>query len=124
WRLVVRPWREEVPLEEIARQVERRFPGLGERLLTVVSLRDRTGPAHGSPQLVASLARETEQHTRGLDFAAAAPVRPAARLAAVAGVVFLLSVVSAAVVPGSGERLRRVGLPWYRPTAVAPYRVV
>jgi hypothetical protein len=124
WRLVVRPWREEVPLEEVARRVERQFPGLGERLLTVVSLRERTGPAHGSPHLVASLARETEQHTRGLDFAAAVPVRPVARLAAGAAALLLLCVASVAVMPNPGERLRRVGLPWYRPTAVAPYRVV
>src|SRR5437667_3687874 len=60
WRLVARPWRSEISLDEIARQIEDQFPGLGERLLTVVELGDAAEPANGSPQLIASPARETE----------------------------------------------------------------
>lgn len=124
WRLVARPWRAEVTLEEIARQVEDQFPGLGERLRTVVELGDVAEPANGSPQLIASLARETELRTRAMDFAQAAPVRPVAWLAGGAGGAALLALLCAAVVPGSGERLRRVAVPWYKPPHVIPYRVV
>ena len=123
WRLVVRPSVAEVPLEELARQIEGQFPGLGERLLSVVSLRD-ADESNGSPQLIASLARETEQRTREMDFARAAPVRPVAWLAVAAGVVFLAVAVSAAVIPGTGEQLRRVGLPWHRPAVVVPFEIV
>ncbi|HUR53935.1 MAG TPA: hypothetical protein VMZ71_07375, partial [Gemmataceae bacterium] len=49
WRWVGRPWREDVPFPEIAQHIERQFPGLGERLLTVVELRNAAGPEHGSP---------------------------------------------------------------------------
>jgi hypothetical protein len=124
WRLVARPWRAAIPLEGIARQIEEQFPGLGERLLSVVELRDAAEPANGSPQLIASLARETELRTRSMDFAEAAPVRPVAWLAGAAGGAFLLAALFAAVVPGSGERLRRVAVPWYRPPQVVPFRVV
>ena len=123
WWLVARPWRADVPLDEIARRIESQFPGLGERLLTVVSLRDDADPANGSPRLIAGLARDTELRTRELDFTRAAPTRPVAWLAAAAGVVFVAALVSAAVMPGSGEQLRRVGLPWHRPAAVAPFRI-
>ncbi|HUR53611.1 MAG TPA: hypothetical protein VMZ71_05750, partial [Gemmataceae bacterium] len=93
-------------------------------LLTVVELRDAAGPEHGSPHLISSLANETEARTRSMDFAEAAPSRPVARLAGAAGFVVLGSLMAAAAVPGSGERLRRVGLPWHRPAVVVAYRVV
>jgi hypothetical protein len=124
WRWVGRPYRDEVPLPEVARHLERQFPGLGERLLTVVELRDAAGPENGSPHLIHSLANETEARTRSLDFAAAAPVRPVARLAGAAGAVVLVALAAAVAVPGAGERLRRVGLPWHRPAAGVTFRVV
>src|SRR5262249_46866091 len=64
WRLVAIPWRTDIPLEEVARQVEDQFPGLGERLLSAVELRDAAEPANGSPQLIGTLAREAELRTR------------------------------------------------------------
>jgi hypothetical protein len=124
WRWVARPWREEISLPEVARHLERQFPGLGERLLTVVELRGSPGPEHGSPHLIGSLAHETEARTRSMDFAEAAPSRPVTRLAGAVGFVVLTALVAAVVVPGSGDRLRRVGLPWHRPAVVVPYRVV
>src|SRR5262249_33137920 len=45
-------------------------------------------------------------------------------LGVAAAALCVLALVAVAAVPGSGERLRRVGLPWFRPTVVAPYRVV
>ena len=124
WAWVGRAWRYEVPLTEVAEHLERQFPGLGERLLTVVELRDAAGPEHGSPDLIQCLTNETEARTRSMDFAAAAPVRPVVRVAGLAGLGVLAAVVAAAAVPGSGERLRRVGLPWHRPGGFAAYRVV
>src|SRR5262245_21680656 len=59
-----------------------------------------------------------------MDFAQAAPAPPVAWLAGGAGAVLLLGALFAAVIPGSGERLRRVAFPWYRPAQVVPYRVV
>src|SRR5947208_16930308 len=51
WVLFLRPWRDEVALGEVAARLERHYPQLGERLLTVVELRDGAGPANGSPHL-------------------------------------------------------------------------
>ena len=124
WRWVARPWRDDVPLPEVARHLERQFPGLGERLITVVELRDAAGPEHGSPHLIESLAHDTEVRTRSMNFAEAAPIRPVVWLAGAAGFVVVASLVATIAVPGSGERLRRVGLPWHRPAVVVPYRVV
>ncbi|MDB5310991.1 MAG: hypothetical protein JWO38_5193 [Gemmataceae bacterium] len=124
WQLVVRPWQSEIPLEEIARQVEGRFPGLGERLLTVVGLREDADPANGSPQLIASLARDTEIRTRTMDFAQVAPVRPVAQLAVATGAVLVAVLIASATIPGTGVELRRVGMPWHRQAIVAPFEVV
>lgn len=124
WYWVVRPWRAQVPLDELARRVEHQFPGLGERLVTVVGLRDQAGQANGSPNLIATLARDTERRTQELDFTRAAPARPVARLGLAAGLVVLAAAAGVAAVPGSGERLRRVGMPWYRPTVIVPFRVI
>src|SRR4051812_18241454 len=99
WRLVAVPWRTEIPLEEVARQVEDQFPGLGERLLSAVELRDAAEPANGSPQLIGTLAREAELRTRSMDFAQAAPVWPVAWLAGWAGGAIVLALVFAAVIP-------------------------
>lgn len=122
WQLVIRPWTAEVPLEEAARLIEGHFPGLGERLLTIVSLRNAE-PENGSPYLIANLARDTELRTREMNFARAVPLRPAVRLTAVAGITVLAAVATAAAVPGSLQQLRRVGMPWYRPTPVAPFHI-
>lgn len=124
WRLVARPWQADVPLVDVARRVEAHFPELGERLVSVVGLREEAEPANGSPSLIATLARDTEARTRELDFARAVPIRPAARLAAATGAAVLLTIAVAAAVPGTGSQLRRVALPWYRPAVVSPYEVV
>lgn len=124
WRLVVRPWQADVPFVDLARRVEEYFPGLGERLVTVVSLREEADPTNGSPSLIATLARDTEARTRDLDFAQAAPIRPAARLVAATGAVVVLAVATAVAVPGIGSQLRRVALPWHRPAVVPPFELV
>src|SRR5437879_776274 len=68
WRLVVRPWRGPVPAAELAARVERHFPGLSERLTTLVGLHERAGPGNGSRALMAVLAKEADQRTRRLNF--------------------------------------------------------
>ncbi|HET6572703.1 MAG TPA: hypothetical protein VFG68_03800 [Fimbriiglobus sp.] len=124
WRLVVRPWRDGVPASELAGLLERYFPGLSERLTTLVELNDRADPGNGSRALIGVLARETDQRTRRLDFARVAPTRPAVGLGSLALAVSVLLLAPLAVVPGSGERVRRFVLPWYTPPADVAYRVV
>ena len=123
WRFIIQPWQTEVPLTELAKRIEGEFTELGERLLTVVSLLDADSSS-GSPQLVASLARETELSSRGMDFARAAPANPVIRIAVGVGVLVVVTAVVAAALPGSGEELRRVALPWHRPTGVVPFRIL
>lgn len=124
WWLVVRPWRADVTLGDVAKEIERRYPGLGERLVTVVTLRDEATLANGSPQLIASLAKETDLRTRSLDFGEAVPTRAVSRWAVVAGVVVLAALFAALLTPGTGDRFRRLALPWYKPAVVVPYRVL
>ena len=48
WRLVVRPWRGGVSAAELAGRIERDFPGLSERLITLVDLNQHADPGNGS----------------------------------------------------------------------------
>ncbi len=124
WRLVVRPWREPVPAAGLAALVERYFPGLSERLTTLVELHERIEPGNGSRGLVGVLARETDQRTRRLDFSRAAPAGPAVSVAALAAVAAVAVLAPLALVGGSGERVRRFALPWYHPPVDVPYRII
>ena len=70
------------------------------------------------------LAKETDQRTRRLEFSRVAPSRSSVGIAALAAVVALAALVPLALVPGSGERVRRFALPWYTPPADVSYRIV
>src|SRR5581483_8506501 len=111
WRLVVRPLREPVPPAELAGRVDRYFPGLAERLTTLVELRGRAEPGNGSRALMGVLARETDQRARRLDFSRVAPVGPTVVTAALAALVAIVLLAPLAFVGGSGERVRRFVLP-------------
>jgi hypothetical protein len=50
--------------------------------------------------------------------------RPAAPLVAATSAAWLAAVGVALAVPGSGERLQRIVVPWYREIVVAPYQIV
>jgi hypothetical protein len=119
WRWVLVPWRGDIPLAEVARELEKQLPELGERLRAAVT-DDPKGP---SDAVRTAVDEDTARRARGVDRTRAVPLAPAAWLAAGAGVAILAAVATAALVPGSGERLRRVAAPWYRPGA-APFRVI
>jgi hypothetical protein len=124
WRMVVRPWRDPIPAAELAARVEQYFPGLSERLTTLVELHEHAGPGNGSRALIGVLARETDQRTRRLDFSRVAPTGPAVTATVLAVAAAAAFVGQLAFAGFAGERVRRFALPWYTPTAVAPYRVV
>ncbi len=105
--------------EALAAAVEQRYPHLGERLTTTVELADVPDAYHGSPALIALLARETESHARGLDFRAAFPAGSCGGLASAAAVVLLLLFAPALAWPARYAELgRRFLFPWQ--TAGAP----
>lgn len=94
WRFVVQPAQYEVPLEDIARQLE----------------------ANGSTNLVAALAREKHQP--------AFPIWPSVAFAAATVLLMFGATVWVFSTPGSGEQVRRVLLPWYRPATIAPFEII
>lgn len=124
WRLVLRPWHGEVHMAELVTRIERDFPGLSERLITLVELNRHADPGNGSRALMTVLAKETDQRTRRLDFSQIPPDRSSVRVAALATVSALVVLVPLAMVSGSGEQVRRFALPWYDPPADVSYRIV
>ena len=120
WRLAVRASRADVPLADLARRIERRHPELGERLRMLAGLAETgTGPA----RLVATLARDADLRARGVDLAAAVS-SPAIVLPGIVVGVISVAATAALMLPGSGDALRRVALPWHRPAVAAGFHVV
>ena len=110
WRWVLVPWRAEIPLAAVARALEKRLPELGERLRAAVT-DDAAGP---SDAVRAAVAEDTARRTKSVDLARALRVKPVAWLAAGAAALALSVAATAALVPGSGDRFRRVAAPWHR----------
>lgn len=119
WRWVlVACWADIAPAD-VARELQKRMPELGERLRVAVE-----PGAEAAPGLRAALVEDTERRTRGADLAAALPLRPVWLLAGGALAAVCAAGTAAALVPGSAERLRRVALPWAKPGAPAVRVVV
>jgi hypothetical protein len=111
WRWILIPWRAEIPLAEVALELEQVLPELGERLCAVVS-----PPPPGQPEaLRTALVADTARRTKSIDLLQALPVKPVAWFVAGAAGAVLAVAATAALVPGSGDRIRRVALPWHRP---------
>ena len=121
---VVRRFREFVSPVELARILEAEFPSLAERLRTLVELGGRADPGNGSRTMMALLARETERCTETLDFHRAAPTAFSFRLAGIVAVAALFTTAPLAFVSGSGDRVRRLLVPWHNPTADPQYEIV
>ena len=117
WRFILKPWNDEVSTFEIARRLEAHFPEFGERLLSIVELRDEPDIA---PELLDSLARDTQVRTRDLKLQKAFSIRP------LVGVAITLAATLAlgSSIAGAGERLRRVAVPWYRPAVALHFEIV
>jgi hypothetical protein len=109
WRWVLIPLRGELPLADVAQEVAKRWPELGARLLDAVA-----APRHSG---------EAAHLLSGVDRAEAVPVAPAVGFVSGAALALAAVVATAALVPGSVERLKRVATPWAR-AASGAYRVV
>jgi hypothetical protein len=123
WWLVLRRMRGDIPLAELAAAIEQQYPNLAERLRTLVELSEHADAGNGSKGMVHLLARETEKRAKKMNFLAAAPTGFSLRVAAAAVLLGLLAVAPLFVVPGAGERVRRLLLPWYHPPVDVPYVV-
>ena len=123
YRTIIVPALRPLDAAELAALVEQHFPGLGERLTTLVGLNGQPGPANGSRGLIGALMKETDQRTRRLNFAEIASDKPARRAILTATLAVLL-LVPLLFMSGSGERVRRFALPWYTPPVDVPFRVV
>ncbi len=88
---------------EAARLVERRWPDLGDRLVSAVQLGGLEGPAlrGQSPSLVAALVDATERETAGYDFRAAVSTRPLIRAVQAAGAAGAAMLLGAVIFPAA-----------------------
>src|SRR5262249_31347056 len=107
WRWVLVPWRAEISLTGVAREVGKQPPDRGGRLGAVVE----PGAPAPSDAILAAVAEDTARRIRAIDLAEALPWKPVAGPVATAAVALLVLAVTAVVVPSSGERLRRVAAP-------------
>lgn len=118
WRWVFVPWRTEITPEEVAGELERRLPELGERLRAAVA----EGKSDPPSAVRAAVVEDTARRVKAVDLARALPVKPTAQLAGVA-LAAALAFAAAASYPGGGERLRRVALPWAHSNGRGEFRV-
>ena len=117
WRWVIVPWRADVSPAEVAAELEKALPELGDRLRAAMT----DAPPGQSDAVRAALVDATARRARAVDFVRALPVKPA--LAANAALALLAFGATCALMAGAGERVRRVAMPWHKPGA-APFRVV
>jgi|GEM_PF-2210516 len=120
WRWVLIPWRAEISLKEVAQELEKRLPDLGERLRAAVA----KDPSESPSAIRTALDEDTARRAKTVDLTAALPIKPIAVFFTVAVVPILVALGLAFLVPGSGERIRRVAMPWSRPNGKAEFRVV
>ena len=69
------------------------------------------------------MAEDTARRTNGIDLTHAVSLQPLVWAAGAVVVVLAAAVSAVALVPGSGDRLRRVATPWHRPDSAA-FRIV
>lgn len=96
---LVLPLRRPIPDEAVAAEVERRYPTLGERLLTTIELAHAGAGAGVSGAMIAQLARETERLAAPLDFVRAVPTAPLRRRVPYASVAAVLLLGHLALAP-------------------------
>lgn len=119
WRLVLRPWHADISLSDVARELGKRLPELGERLSVVVS----DEQSETSDAVRAALAEDAARRAKAVDFARAVPAYPAMLRACGAILAVLGFLMASGLIPNSADRWRRVVMPWSRP-ASANVRVV
>jgi hypothetical protein len=111
YRYVFAAWFAPVRDADLARLVQRRFPSLGDRLLSAVEFlhADGNDPAAGSAALRQAMVAATAAEAEPLDFSAVLDRRPAAWAAAALMAVCLLAAVCVVVDP-LGARIAVVRL--------------
>ena len=110
---LIRPSSRRLDPADLAAVVERKYPDLHERLTSSVELASGDGHGAGTAELIARLMRETDAQAQNLDFSAAVSARSTLRIAVVAVVVVIASVIPAAFAPRDYARLlSRFLLPW------------
>ncbi len=119
WQLILRPWHADIPFSEVARELEKRLPELGARLGAVVG----TPHPETSDAVRAALVEDAARRAKAVDFSRAIRAYPAMLRACGAILTFLAFLMAVGLVPNSGERLRRVAMPWVRGPA-ASVRVI
>lgn len=132
WRYLLRPLRIDWRDVDLARQVERWQPALGDRLRSSVEFlrQAEDDPLAGSPALRRAVIAQTTADAEELDFAAALDPRPVTRAAMVAAVVCLAAATVAALDPRAAALgLKRLALPfstatWPRETQLTLRREV
>lgn len=124
WWLVGRRIYGRIPQHILAQAVEANYPSLAERLQTLVELSQKAEIANGSKAMMLMLARDTERRTARLNFLTAAPKSFTIRLAGVSTLVILLALAPFFVLPGSGDRVRRLIQPWHTPGVDLNYKIV
>ncbi len=94
WQTLVRTWRSQITIAELAAVVERQYPQLGEQLLSAVEVEDEAKPERfrGSPHMRALIRRDALEAIKNIDFRAAVSPKRAIRwgLAGSAAVALLL----------------------------------
>lgn len=110
WRWVLVPWRGEISLAEVAAELEKRLPELGGRMRTAVAEEKSDSPS----AIQAALDEDTARRAKAINLLTLFPTKQVTALVTVAVVPILAVAAMVPFVPGSGERLRRVALPWSR----------
>ena len=100
---------------DLALQLERLHPELGERLSSTVDFLDHTAedPRYGSPQLRGEVIDAAGRHSDGVDFAEIVQTRPVRKMLAAAGAAVAAGALTLALFQTSaGIALTRLLLPW------------
>ncbi|MEZ6139801.1 MAG: hypothetical protein R3B84_04440 [Zavarzinella sp.] len=120
WKIKFQP----VDPLQIAAQAEVLFPRLSERMLTCVELATESEQAHGSPEIIAALQRETTVRAQKLDLEQTIPTMfPRWQVLAAFGLLLLL--LTGIIFQGNpAQQVRRFFLPSYQPTPKIQYQLV
>lgn len=101
-----------LPSTHLTALVERRFPELGERLISSVELHESAEPGHGAPELIHRLGEETVERTASLNFAQAYSIRTTVKLSIAALGLVLVTLAALGVSESYARFARRLLVAW------------
>lgn len=112
--LILPMWQRLDP-RSLAALIEKHYPELAERLTSAVALTLHREAGHGAEPLVALLCADAVQHSTRLEHARVFPLRPAGRLALVAGAGLLLVCVPVLTHADYAHFTQRLFRAWFDP---------